>query len=73
MCKTAISNISEITFYRNVEGKKKKQKRQIPTEEKLDGVGTLLDASPKKSLSLLSLHCWFAKSTVRIGTMLLTF
>jgi hypothetical protein len=21
----------------------------------------------------LSLHCWFAKSTVRIGTMLLTF
>jgi hypothetical protein len=65
---------SEITFYKDVEGnKKRKQKRHILTEERLDGVGTLLEASLKKSLCLLALHCGFAKSTVHIGTMLLTF
>jgi hypothetical protein len=35
--------------------KKKFQKRNVPTEEKLNDIGALLEASPKKSLRLLAL------------------
>lgn len=43
------------------------------TEEKLDGVGTLLEVSLKMPLCLLALHCWFPKHTAPIGTKLLIF
>jgi hypothetical protein len=38
-------------------GKNKSPKRQVLTEGKLDGNGTLLEARPKMSFSVLALKC----------------
>jgi hypothetical protein len=49
---------------------KKSRKRHVLTEEKLDGIGTWLEASLKKSLHPLAFQCELAKSTAYIGTKL---
>jgi hypothetical protein len=45
--------------------------KDILTEEKLDDIGTGLEASPKKLLYLLALQCGLAEYTAHIGTKFL--
>jgi hypothetical protein len=73
MCKAVIHNITmKLLTTGSLRDKKENKKRQILTEEKLDVIGALLEASLKKSLCLLSLQCGFAKGTAHIGMKLLT-
>jgi hypothetical protein len=46
-------------------------KGHVVTEEKIYDIRFRLEASPKKSLRLLTLQCWLAECAVHIGTKVL--
>jgi hypothetical protein len=51
--------------------KKQKHKYQVLAEEKLDGIGTLFEQTPRKSLKCLAQETGVSKSSARRATQLL--
>jgi hypothetical protein len=50
---------------------KQKHKRQVLTEEKLDGIGARLEHTPRKSLKCLAQETGMSTSSARTATQLL--